>query len=537
MIQIIFRPTTGPATELSVGAGQGFVMGPPTGPDVFAFPSGKDGLSLVLGNGLAGDDPSKARGPLAGEVLVAYGGETRLGWTPVTIHDAGYDVLRFGSAKTPAVRKLPEWDAWWLRDWWDADGVAPVASFDAVTARLAAHDYSSNEAKFATNPDQPDSSTQRCCQYAWAGTIAACLGVAVDKVRDAALAWVDAQGNRPMLYYTADGKLLNRPDVWIGEQGMRKGYHGKWERKTTSAWRNPDGAHRAIHRGLTAAVAFGDPVALLWCRAMLAAILSEPSVAFVLPSGEARAFGYTAEALALLYKFIEPSDRVIDGIGRCVQSVRGSMGYAPNGNPFALMWPVEKIHGDTHVHPTVADCERYAKAHGMGGAINPSVDAWLIYFTMHAKVDGLPENTYTTAPGGIQWYLQGSTAWGRLIAYRGTRTAHALLGEGDETAENILRNMAMNQDSKPGIGEDGKLFAPLPMHDSVAPRSGRARQANIPHGGTLLFGIDSLMSMGERGKAIAKGLYQHPSMKLSEPELGCVEIAGLGAMREFGVRS
>lgn len=520
MIDLYLKLADGQVLEAHVQGAEGFALLGPVGCWWWAH---GNGMSIVLCNGLVDEiNPAAQAGPLTGQFTVAYGGETKHS-AEYELHDGCPQAIRMG--EPPLCAPLPPEYLSFVTEGWDG---VPVDARISILNRLAAYNFTFDDAKY-TNPDVPGS--PRVCQSQWAGAVAYALTATPEAPLAAARAFTDQQ-RRPCVYFTANGELFDHPGLWIDQSGMRKGLHGKWNRKTTSQYQLEDPEHLAPDRFFLAAAA-GDPIASFYSRAYVHAILTRPSVATTYPPQQARAVGLTFETLAKWKRIAGDEDgRLQTGASRLLEALNFTRGFGIAGIPFMAMWPPLTIHA-THVGPTMLDAHAFAYQHEL--ALSPSVG------DIHEAITDLEQQLgqKMTEPAMLQWLLRGVTVWGIAIILRGLQRAIAAgfkLDLAPYLADECSR-LIEERGAAQGTWADGTWLQPSPLHESIAPRCWRV-YPTVGTNGTDRYCVPGLeASQRQTSLAIGKRLwFKHSSFKLSDKSLAAIETGGLPAIARWGLR-
>jgi hypothetical protein len=535
---------------------EAFALGSHMMPDVFVMPG-----AFVLTNGLVHEqDPSLQRGLLSGQVaidLVAPNAVTQLvAPTFVIVPDGRGKVLRVGKQSAPG--KLP--DAYRdeiMRGWKDIDN--KQAAYEKVVN--AAYPYIFDDSKYL-NPD--GAKEDRIIQAVWAGALAYALDFdKPDKSAPAAAFaaarhYVDQQFDlRPVVYYDAKGTPIGlvRKDIWIDEHGFRKGYHGKWKREAGTAafgfGQMEDPEHLGSKRVHLAAAA-GDAPARLFAKFHAQAVCTWPGVKYPKIQQQARAIGYQLEYLAhaAMVGALD-DDQAQQCAGHVLEGTAFGSGKGVGGIPFFGCWPVGTTH-TTHVSLNengVLDAltaKGYCDWRGLAwmeawDTSPPTAKQFLGWLSLQEPLG--EAGKFTTGPEGYQTLMNGVTVWGIAIAGRGMAACKRrwptldLLGLAEDAARLIIA-----RGCSPGINTLGKVFLPQQVHDSIAPRSWRARQANEPNNGTSRWCVSGFMDLAEIVaapndkllRAAARRIVEHgPDLELADKGVKSIEVAGLLAVALF----
>lgn len=570
-IRIHWRPKDGSPSAVEVDpATRSFALGLSDGPDFFLLPHSDDkGLDIVLANGLVEDDAAKQRGRLEGEVFIeveAPSEETQQ-WSPllhpveVSIDDGRGHVLSIGQPE--ALHNLPEaYQAEIMRSW---NSLSEPQKSD-VALKLQGSmgkGFHFDDSKYA-NPD--GAKEDRIIQSVWAGALAYSLGINPTDALAGATNFAKQQiAMRPCLYYDKNGSPagMTRSDIWIDEKGLRKGYHGRFNRAAGGTGQLEDLEHLAPKRQFLAAAA-GSPLGKLCSKFYVQAMLTRPGIKTVKVAEQARAIGYTLEMLVeanlagVLNEDVAymATKNVLDGLHL-------SRGVGVGGIPFMACWPITTVH-TTHVGITEEVSREYFESRSLDWPFQPE---WEEKFTPNTavaylkarEVEGEPydKGELTTGPNGLQTLVNGTTVWGNAIIARGLAKVARRWPDLDlHGLDRDVGRFLVERGCGVGIDGDGKQIHAEWAFDSVAPRCWRVRQANAKGDGTTRWCVAGFLDLAEHLddlteeswdgptelSALATGLRacarriveNAPDLRLSDKGIAAIETAGLLSIGRFG---
>jgi hypothetical protein len=481
--------------------------------DLFVLVRGST-IAVVLANGPI----DTLRGTVEGKFRLSAFGHTFVD-EQVTLHDGCSRLWRFGSL--PAYAPAP----WWIEHWqrYLPKDEGPLR--DALKAWKA---YTFNDAPYA-NPDQ--SGSARVCQFGWAGTMAALLGIRTDDVRVGALQWVSDQLDRPCLWYNASGGLFRaaaHPEVRVGQKG--------WitpKRPSLSVRQLETAQHLAPDRALAAAVAFGDPAAWFLLDAYGECILTWPEADGAIADDQ-RSHGYVIRTLALLSVAMPQRMQFRVGLDNALYGLDAAGGWAMD-QPYTSQAP-SHTGAWSHGYPGPADGRAYFQVHGWewdeAWDELATLDSLIPLLRDKAVADKFSKDYYVTGPNGLWTYFRAVVVWQVGVVVSGLCTARDLGYEGLDASIRFQVGCILGPGRSPGIDSNGNPAVSTAVHDAYAARvPGRVVKNTSLNGTTTWLVAPLIMALPSLGPAhknealtLAKLLMLNSSyLKLSHPDGEAVE--------------
>lgn len=461
----------------------------------------------------------------------------------VTLHFGCAQTYRWGGK--PAYDPPATWGDWWLRHFPKA-----AAEQVGIENHLATLGFAFDDTPH-TNPDA--SGSARVFQSAWAGTLAAALGIDLWRVYDAAVAFTDFQLRwRHALFYDASGAILRaHENPWwrVGPTG----WDGAIKLKIDSPYKFETTQHLAPDIFFTLAVGWGDYAARLYCDAYIEAVLTRPEFRSSALADDQRSHGYCFRLAALWTLAKMDSLERDEAIVRVVDGLRRAKGFA-QGLPYPSRNPPKTGYW-SYGWPSLVDWTPYAAANKLvlpsnlapptaGGTLD-HLRPWL---TATAKERKLIATYFTDADTGLWGALRavstfqtGGPLLGGLCALRDVPGAAALVPDIALLIRHVTASLMVAR--MDGIEPGGTTIKANPIHyarSALFPQRvmGWGGGGGLVKNGTCVWMIHSLLeaeaSLGpnlkQQALELAKTLYTNTDY----PHPPDIQTVGLISLQAFG---